>query len=65
MNLLIFVGKSVLDLSKTLIYKFYYDYMILKWSKATLIFLHMDTGSRTPLIEAHYFYKYIAGNVEK
>ena len=33
MNMSVFVGESVLDLSKTFMYKFYYDYMILKWGK--------------------------------
>ncbi len=60
----IYLGMSILDLSKTLMYKFHYDYMKPKYSnKLNLLFT--DTDSLCYEIETEDFYKDIAGDTHK
>ena len=64
MNKPIYLGQAILDISKTLMYEFWYDYIKLKYGdKARLCYT--DTGSLVIYIETEDFYKDIAGDVEK
>ena len=64
MNKLIYLGRAILDISKTLMYEFWYEYIRPKYKdKARLCY--MDTDSFIILIKTEYFYKDIAGDVEK
>ncbi len=56
------IGMSILDLSKTLMYKFHYEYVKPKWGdRATLLFT--DTDSLCYEIKTDDFYKDISGDV--
>ena len=63
MNNLIYLGLSILEISKTLMYEFWYDYMKpiyndnVKWC-------YIDTDSFIMNMKINYFYKDIANNVE-
>ena len=60
----VYLGQVILDLSKTLMYEFHYDYMRPKnGSKVKLCY--MDTDSFVYEIETEDFYRYIANDVEK
>ena len=60
----IYLGMSILDLSKTLMYKFHYDYMKPKWEdKAKLLFT--DTDSLCYEIQTDDAYKDISGDVNE
>ena len=60
----VYLGQAVLDISKTLMYEFWYDYIKLKYGdKARLCYT--DTDSLVIYIETEDFYKDIAGDVEK
>ena len=64
MNKPIFVGMSILDISKTLMYAFWYDYIKPKyqdWAKLC----YMDTDSFVIHIKTEDFYEDIANDVEK
>ena len=64
MNKPIYLGQAILDLSKTLMYEFWYDYMKPKYGdKARLCY--MDTDSFVMNIKTEDFYKDIASNVER
>ena len=64
MNKVVYLGQAILDLSKTLIYEFHYDYMRPKYgSKFNL--RYMDTGGFVYEIEAKDFYRDIAKGLEK
>ena len=64
MNKLIYLGLTVLDNSKTLMYDFWYDYIRPKFKdKAKLCY--MDTDSFAINIETEDFYKDIAGDIER
>ena len=64
MNKQVYLGQAILDLSKTLMYEFHYDYMRPKYgSKVKLCY--MDTGSFVYEIETEDFYRDIANDVEK
>ena len=64
MNKPIYLGMSKLDISKTVMYEFWYDYIKPKYKdKAKLCY--MDTGSFDIHIETEDFYEDIAGDVEK
>ena len=51
MKTLEYVGGSVLDISKILIYEFFYDYIISKWGKNNVKLIYMDTCSLITLIK--------------
>ena len=64
MNKPIYLGQAILDLSKTLMYEFWYDYIKPKYAdKARLC--HMDTDSFVIYIKTEDFYKDIASDVER
>ena len=44
-NIPIYDGESTLDVIKILIYHFYYNYMMPKWSKNNVHLIYMDTDS--------------------
>ena len=58
------IGMSILDLSKTLMYKFHYDYVKPKWGdRATLLFT--DTDSPCYEIKTDDFYEDISGDINE
>ena len=64
MNKPIYLGKAILDISKTFRYKFWYDYIKPKFGdKARLCY--MDTDSFIMHIKTEDFYKDIADDVER
>ena len=64
MNKPVYLGQAILDLSKTLMYEFHYDYMRPSYgSKVTLSY--MDTNSFVYEIETEDFYRNIAKDVEE
>ena len=64
MNKLIYLGMSILDISKTLMYEFWYDYIKPKYQdKAKLCY--MDTDTFVIYIKTEDFYKDIANDVKK
>ena len=63
MNKPIYLGMSILDITKTLMYEFWYDYIKPKYQdKAKLCY--MDTESFIIHIKTEHFYKDIANDVE-
>ena len=64
MNKPIYHGQAILDISKTLMYEFWYDYIKLKYGdKARLCY--MDSDSFIIYIETEDFYEDIANDVDK
>ena len=64
MNKSIYLGMSILDNSKTLMYKFWYNYIKPKYQyKAKLCYT--DTGSFVIYIKTEDFYEDIANDVER
>ena len=64
MNKLVYLGQAILDLSKTLMCEFHYDYMRPKYgSKVKLCYT--DTDSFAYEIETEDFYRDIAKDMEK
>ena len=64
MNKPIYLEMSILDISKTLMYEFSYDYIKQKYQdKAKLCYT--DIGSFIIHIKTEHFYKDIANDVEK
>ena len=64
MNKPVYLGQAILDLSKTLLYEFHYDYMRPKHgSKVKLCY--MDTNSFVYEIGTEDFYRDIAKDAEK
>ena len=64
MNKPVYLGMSILDISKTLMYEFWYDYIKPKYKdKAKLCY--MDTDSFIIHIKTEDFYKDIANDVER
>ena len=59
---LVYLGLSILDLSKTIIYNFWYDYVKPKYGKAKLCY--MDTDSFIVYIKTGDIYKDTAENVK-
>lgn len=59
-----YLGQVVLDLSKTLMYEFYYDYLKVKY-KDKVIPCYMDTESFILHIKTKDFFKDIADDVPK
>ena len=64
MNKPIYLGLSILDISKILMYKFWYDYMKPKYNDNVKL-CYMDTDSFVMNIKTKDFYKDIANDVEK
>ena len=58
------LGQAILDLSKTIMYEFHYDYMKHKYDDDKLTLCYMDTDSLIYDIETDDFYKDIADDVE-
>ena len=64
MNKPIYLGLSILDISKILMYEFWYDYMKPKYNDNVKL-CYMDTNSFVMNIKTNDFYKDIANDVEK
>ena len=64
MNKPIYLGLSILDISKILMYEFWYDYMKPKYNDNVKL-CYMDTDSFVMNIKTNDFYKDISSNVEK
>ena len=63
MNKPIYLGLSILEISKTLMYEFWYDYMKPKFDNKVKL-CYMDTDSFIMNIKTNDFYKDIASDVE-
>ena len=63
MNKLVHLGQAILDLSKTMMYEFHYDYMIPKYGDR-LKLCYMDTDSLVYSIKTEDFYSDISSDVE-
>ena len=64
MNKPVYLGQVVLDISKTLMYEFYYDYMRAKYGTKVRL-CYMDTDSFVYEVETEDFYRDIANDVGK
>ena len=64
MNKPIYLGLSILEISKTLMYEFWYDYMKPKYDDSVKL-CYMDTDSFIMHIKTEDFYKDIADDVGK
>ena len=64
MNKPIYLGQAILDISKTLMYEFWYDYIKPKYANNVEL-CYMDTDSFTMKIKTDDFYKDISNDVEK
>ena len=64
MNKAVYLGLSILEISKTLMYKFWYDYMKPKYDDNVKL-CYMDTDNFIMHIKTEDFYKDIADDVEK
>ena len=64
MNEPVYLGLSILEISKTLMHEFWYDYMKPKYGD-NLKLCYIDTGSFIMHIKTEDFYKDIANDVEK
>ena len=64
MNKPIYLGLSILDISKILMYEFWYDYIKPKYGNDVKL-CYMDTDSFTMSIKTNDFYKDIANDVGK
>ena len=64
MNKPIYLGLSILDISKTLMYKFWYDFMKPQYDNDVKL-CYMDTDNFVINIKTEDFYKDIANDVEK
>ena len=62
MNKLVYLDQAILDLCKTVMYEFHYDYMLLKYSD-NLKLCYMDTNSLVYNIRTEDFYANIADDV--
>ena len=63
MNKPIYLGLSILEISKTLMYEFWYDYMIPKYGNKVKL-CYMDTDSFIMNIKVNDFYEDITNDVE-
>ena len=59
-----YLGLSILDISKTLMYKFWYGYIKLRYENRAYL-CYMDTDSFVIFIETEEFCKDITDDVEK
>ena len=63
MNKPVYLGQTILDLSKIIMYEFHYDYIIPKYGEKIKL-CYMDTDSYVYDIKTEDFYKDIAGDIE-
>ena len=63
MNKPLYLGLSILEISKTLMYEFWYDYMKPKYNNDVKL-CYMDTAGFIMNIKTNYFYEDIASDVE-
>ena len=63
MNKPVYLSQAILDLSKTIMYEFHYDYMIPKYGDR-LMLCYMDTDSLIYSIKTEDFYSDISPDVE-
>ena len=62
----LYLGLSIKELGKTLMYEFWYDYVKPKYrEKAKLCYMDTDRSGFTVYIKTNYIYKYIAEDVDK
>ena len=64
MNTPIYLGMSILDISKTLMYEFWYDYIKVKYQDRTKL-CYMDTDSFVIHMQTEDFYKDVANDIEE
>ena len=64
MNKPVYLGQAILDISKTLMYEFWYDYLKPKYGDKVKP-CYMDTDSFIMHVETEDFYKDIANDVDK
>ena len=64
MNKPVYLGQAILDLSKTVMYEFHYDYMVPKYGLDRLGLCYMDADSLVYHIKTEDFYADIADDVE-
>ena len=64
MNKPVYLGLSILEISKTLMYEFWYDYMKPKYNNDVKL-CYVDTDSFIMNIKTNDFYKDVASDVEK
>ena len=64
MNMPIYLGMTILDISKIPMYEFWYDYLKRKY-KENLQLCYMDTDSYIFSVKIKNWYKYISKDVEK
>ena len=62
MNKPIYLGLSILEISKILMYEFWYDYMKSKYNDVRLCY--MDTDSFIMIIKTNDFYKDISDDID-
>ena len=64
MNKPVYLGQAILDISKTLMYEFYYDYLKPKYGD-NIRMCYMDTDSFFIHVQTEDFYKDISNDVNK
>ena len=64
MNKPLCLGASILDISKTLMYEFWYDYLKPKYGDRVKL-CYTDTDSFIIYIKTKYFFEDISNDVEK
>ena len=64
MNMSMYLGQAILDISKTLMYEFWYDYIRPKYKEKARRCC-MDTNGFVMFIKTEDFYKDIASDVER
>ena len=64
MNNLVYLGLSILEINKTLMYEFWYDYIKPKYQDNAKL-CYMDTDSFIIHIKTEYVYEELAHDVEK
>ena len=64
MNKPVYLGQTMLDISKTLMYEFWYDYLVPKYGDKIKL-CYMDTDSFIIYLETEGFYKDVADDVNE